>query len=126
MIYACLLVMCILFIEVSHVLGLIPTVHDILLKSRNAFANLSSPTLNDMDKEIAARDASLALLKLTLLFILKLLTISALLGALYITFIYSTNISAKEFSNIAFSWSALVGLTIFAVVYVKIRYGHRE
>jgi hypothetical protein len=84
MIYALLLLFCIVFLELFLLLRLRREATAIVARSREAARVMVAKDMSDDDKEAFMRRASLAMLKLTVTFTLKFLGIFAVLYAIFL------------------------------------------
>ena len=124
MIYFSLFIMCILVIETSYWLGLMAHIRAIIIASRASIDCILSKHISDAEKEKTARTNSLAILKDTCLFVVKFGIAAAIVFATYGVLLQFTDISLDHLASLLISWSVLITLSIFSVVYIKIRYGH--
>lgn len=84
MIYALLLLFCVVFLELFLLLGLRKEATAIVARSREAVRVMVAKDMSDDDKEAFMRRASLAMLKATATFTLKFLGIFAVLYAIFL------------------------------------------
>ena len=84
MIYALLLLFCIVFLELFLLLDLRKEALAIVVRSREAVRVMVAKDLSDDDKEAFMRRESLAMLKATAMFTLKFLGIFAVLYAIFL------------------------------------------
>ena len=125
MIYVSFLVLCILFVEIFWLLGVMANAREIISCSKSALATISSPNLDDRQKETAARENSHTILKQSFLVLVKLAIISVALASSVFAFIQFNWVSQKEFVQTAFSLPTFASLTIFTAIYAKVRYARR-
>lgn len=123
MIYISLFILCILVIEASYWLGIMGHIRAILVNSKASIDCILSKNITDAEKEKTARTNSLAILKDTFLFVAKFGMAASIAFAMYGVLHQFTDISLDQFASLFFSWSVLVTLSIFSIVYMKIRYG---
>jgi hypothetical protein len=124
MIYVALILMCILFIEAFSWLGTMSHIRSVISNSQKAIASILSKDMSDVEKEKAARENSLVILKDTLLFAMKLSIAASMVLIPSIAIFQFTDISPDYFANLIISWSVVIVLSIFSIVYIKIRYGY--
>lgn len=126
MIWVALLLLCLAFIE-SFVAFRVPQAAKALLASGSASITfLSSPDLDDAAKEKFARTQSLKLLKQTSLFAARMCAVGAVVAIVYVILRHSGFVAARALDDAATSWEALVVLSVFGVIYARIRYGIRR
>ena len=121
MVYTLLALMCVLLVEIIRALKVISTAWEIIAVSKNALGTLSSPLLDDMEKELSARRHFRLILKNTLSFIVKVAIACAILAMFAIACFLMEWVTQKEFFETTSVWSTMVGLTIFTIGYAKIR-----
>jgi len=124
MIYLALVLMCILVIETVYWLGIMPHIWAIISNSKTAIACILSKQISDAEKEKTARASSLAILKDTFLFAMKLGIAAGVVLLPYVVILKFTEISLDHFVTLLISWSAVIALSVFSIVYIKFRYGH--
>lgn len=124
MIYFSLFIMCILFIETSYWLGLMAHIRAIITASKASIACILSKDISDAEKEKSARTNSLAIFKDTFLFVVKFGIAAAIVFVMYGVLLQFTDISLDHLASLLMSWSALITLSIFSILYIKIRYGY--
>lgn len=124
MIYFSLFIMCILFIETSYWLGLMAHIRAIIIASKASIACILSKDISDAEKEKSARTNSLAIFKDTFLFVVKFGMAAAIVFVMYGVLLQFTDISLDHLASLLMSWSALITLSIFSILYIKIRYGY--
>lgn len=124
MIYFSLFIMCILFIETSYWLGLMAHIRAIIIASKASIACILSKDISDAEKEKSARTNSLAIFKDTFLFVVKFGIAAAIVFVMYGVLLQFTDISLDHLASLLMSWSALITLSIFSILYIKIRYGY--
>lgn len=121
MIYAFLLVSCIVFIELFMVLDLRKDASRIIAGSREAMRVIMSPEADDDEKEAFVRRASADMFVATFKFLLKFLIIFLALYALYALVSYIVPAIRGPILESLVSPIVIVGLTLLAMAYVWLR-----
>lgn len=126
MIYAVLVFMCAVFIELFSLFNIQAHLRSSMSISKESLAVFRSGTMTDEEKEVLMRRGSLAILKVTFLFTVKIIFIFLLLFLLYKLTIYFSWVSKESYMNSFYSPAILVAMTVFSVVYGWLRYGSKK
>jgi len=122
MINALLLLMCVVFVELFRMLDLRRHVTRTLDISRESLAAVRSTTLDDDEKEVITRQASLALVQESGMFLVKLLGIVLVLAGLGIAAVHLLGVDADRLTARLLAPPVWLAMTVIAVLYVWIRH----
>ena len=122
MINVLLLLMCVVFVELFRVLDLRRHVARTLDISRESLAAVRSTTLDDDEKEAITRQASLALVRQSGLFLAKLLVIVLVLAGLGLAAVHLLGVDADRLTARLLAPTVWLAMTVIAVLYVWIRH----
>ena len=121
--YALLGLMTVLFIEMVARFQLLNQCLRLWQITRETLSVLGDADIDDHTKERTARTQSTALLRTSLGLCLGFVAIAALLWALLLAAVALAGLSILEFEQTSLAWPTLLGLTLFAVLYARWRYG---
>ena len=121
MIYGLLLLFCVVFLELFLLLDLRKGATAIVARSREAVRVMVAKDMSDDDKEAFMRSASLAMLKTTATFTLKLLGIFAVLYAIFLGAIALVPDLERPLLDSFVSPPIILMLTIATVLYAWVR-----
>ena len=121
MIHAALVLSCIVLVESFLFLQLDKQVRGILATTRDALHTLGDAKASDDDKEHATRLAARVILKMTVVFTLKLAAIIGVLGAFLFGTAAISPSGASAVLEALVSPTVIVALTLAATCYVWIR-----
>lgn len=121
MIYALLILSCVVFLELFRFLRLRKETAAIVARSREAMRVMLAKDISDDDKEAFTRRASLAMLKVTATFTLKLLGMFAVLFAIFVAAIALRPDLERPLLDSLVSPRIILILTIAAVSYAWLR-----
>jgi hypothetical protein len=121
MLYVYLGVSCIAFVELFIALDILHESRSLISRTHEAMRVVMSTELDDDQKEVFMRRASLEMFKSTGLFLGKFLVIAAALYAVYVAAVaVFPDLRPQILASLA-SPASMVGLTAFAFVYVWAR-----
>jgi hypothetical protein len=121
MIYALLLPLCIVFLELFLFLDLRKEAMAIVARSREAVRVMAAKDISDDDKEAFMRRAALAMLKATAMFTLKFLGIVAVLCAIFLGAVALMPDLERPLLDSLVSPPTILMLTIATVLYAWVR-----
>ncbi len=121
MIYLVFAVLCILFIEFFIGFRVLGHVREGSTSLKACMQTLSDSTADDDQKELAARRSSLAIGKHTAIFIAKFAAIILVLYAISQITVIAGWLTSAQYMDSIYSWPVLVVLTVFSLLYLKIR-----
>jgi len=121
MIYALLFLFCVVFLELFLLLDLRQAAIAIVARSREAVRIMVAKDISDDDKEKFMRRASLAMLKATATFTLKLLGIFAVLYAIFLGAVALIPDLERPLRDSLVSPPITLTLTIATVLYAWVR-----
>ena len=121
MIYAYLVVSCIVFIELLILLDLKKGAIEVVKRSHDSIAILTSPDLDDDAKEALVKSAAIEMLKIALIFSMKMLLICLVLFSLYWVVVAIFPELKEPIAESLLSPVMIVELTCAAVAYAWAR-----
>ena len=121
MIYIYLAISCIAFVELFIWLDTKREALSLMAQSRDAMGVITSSDLDDDEKEVLVRRASVEIFKCTFMLIGKFLAIVAVLYCIYFATVVTFPDLRAPIHESFVSPIALIGLTLFAAVYVWAR-----
>jgi hypothetical protein len=121
MIYVLLILSCVVFLELFRLLRLRTETTAIVARSRDAMRVMLAKDISDDDKEAFMRRASLAMLKATATFTLKLLGVFAVLYAIFVAAVAVIPDLERPLLDSLVSPRIILILTIAAVWYAWLR-----
>ncbi|MGH8185341.1 MAG: hypothetical protein ACREUC_02160 [Steroidobacteraceae bacterium] len=121
MIYALLFLLCVVFLELFRLLDLRKEAIAIVARSREAARVMVAKDISDDDKEAFMRRASLATLRTTATFTLKLLGIFAVLCAIFLGAVTLIPDLERPLLDSLVSPPIILTLTIATVLYAGVR-----
>jgi hypothetical protein len=121
MIYVTLLLLSLLLIELLILLDITDNVRSMLRISQEAWSTITCSELDDNAKERVLRRCSLDVLKITVTFLLKLISIAAILYGLYILLSSMFSLSGERLIEVSLLPQTVIALIVFGYLYARLR-----
>jgi len=121
MIYIALLLLSVLFIELFILFDINDSIRSVLRISRDAYSTVMSSELDDNEKELFVRRSSLAMFKITLAFLLKIMFVLLALYVFYILFSFLFSFSGEELIKVSLLPQTIIALILLSFLYIRLR-----
>jgi len=122
MIYALLLLSCVIFFELFMFFDIPSNLKSSMSLSKKALAVVKSKSISDDEKELLMRRSSIAILKVTFIFAFKILLIFMVLSSIYFFSIHFLPVSKEMYLSSLYSPVIISVMTGFSIIYGWLRH----